>query len=66
MWCGVSCRLMLLVRSCVLDCHRCVAGCVSVGWWEKKRCRVYVSSKKTISVIVHKSHRKGFITTTVL
>ena len=34
--CGVSCRVvsvvLLFVCSCVLDRHRCVAGCVSVGW----------------------------------
>ena len=35
-WSCVSCRVvsvvLLLVCSCVLDCHRCVAGCVPVAW----------------------------------
>ena len=33
LWCGVMVSVvMLLVCGCVLDCHRCVAGHVSVGW----------------------------------
>ena len=32
-WCGVMVSVvLLLVCGCVLDCHLCVAGRVSVGW----------------------------------
>ena len=72
-WCGSRLYvLLLLVCCCVVDCRRCVVGCVnvvvdafSVELW-KKRHFTSVTGSKTIPVIVHKLPRKRFISITLL
>ena len=39
LWCRV---VLLFVCSCVLDCHRCVAGCVAVVWCTNTTCLALV------------------------
>ena len=68
-WCGVVRLFVVLwiVCCCVVGRRRCVVGCVSfivnalaVASCTNTTCHVNDGSEKTMSIIVHKLHRKVF------